>query len=448
MKRIIEVDSRACGAGKTTQGIYPRIKQLRARCNRVLLVVPSIDLQNQYQRDLARSQRFDPITIINTNLAANVGLQLKIAVNNPDLGTICITHQAWLQNTLTYQEKSLFHLIIDESIPVWSLETVEISNRNLVAFNQCFELDRPGDCWSSVSRRQEHATFFGVQWQRLMDVNWDLYAKGDCWSNLTEISQRFDLVRSLSLGMLEGYKSHYVAAARFECTEMALWIETSQLYEFRILHKFQPHAVSPEFYTMLKDQRWTRYLRENNPGATKELFGQVDEILAGEPCLMVKNRDELAALVSEQQISHNCHGKNEYKDYTNICLASAINPSPRMADWYRNQLDLVGRSAHDHHKKTITGMYTAYIFYQLIMRTALRDPNNSKPVRVFLFDTLVVQCLFDFFDTQLDQLHQVLSFTTNKKTKKTPMTNAEKQKRLRDKQKALRKTYKGLLGKK
>mgnify|MGYP003340876010 CR=1 FL=1 len=49
---MIVIDQRGCGQGKTTDGIYKRIRANKQNNIKSLVVVPSLKLQEQYKKDL------------------------------------------------------------------------------------------------------------------------------------------------------------------------------------------------------------------------------------------------------------------------------------------------------------------------------------------------------------------------------------------------------------
>ncbi|PUE15856.1 hypothetical protein B9Z43_13645 [Limnohabitans sp. MMS-10A-192] len=76
------------------------------------------------------------------------------------------------------------------------------------------------------------------------------------------------------------------------------------------------------------------------------------------------------------------------------------------------------------------------MFYQILMRSALRVDGNSKPVHCFVLDHEIAMGLMDFFDARA-QIKQISPFALTcmnkapRKKTKIAMTPAEKQKRYR-----------------
>jgi hypothetical protein len=78
------------------------------------------------------------------------------------------------------------------------------------------------------------------------------------------------------------------------------------------------------------------------------------------------------------------------------------------------------------------------MFYQILMRSALRNPENKLPVHCFILDTAIAFGLIDYFDSP-NQVNTVQFFDVKafegqpRKKSKTAMTPAERQKRYRQK---------------
>ena len=82
MKPIVNVDSRGAGEGKTTTGIYRALKiSQRIMLMPSILVVPSIDLQNQYQTGIPDIIHKDDI--INSDTTSNVSATLLQRMQEP-----------------------------------------------------------------------------------------------------------------------------------------------------------------------------------------------------------------------------------------------------------------------------------------------------------------------------------------------------------------------------
>ena len=77
----------------------------------------------------------------------------------------------------------------------------------------------------------------------------------------------------------------------------------------------------------------------------------------------------------------------------------------------------------------ITTAYSAYLFYQIVLRSSIRDRNNNTPVNIFLLDIPAALELIDFFSdvNVLDNID--LTYTTKKRGR--PKTGFNKKEYMR-----------------
>ncbi len=113
------------------------------------------------------------------------------------------------------------------------------------------------------------------------------------------------------------------------------------------------------------------------------------ETFAGEPFLYVPNKDRKSEIVNAapgvKTLSTVSHGLNAFQDYTNIYVSAALNREPK----HYLMLEDLGLDSETVHKST----YCEAV-YQAVMRTSLRDPEASEPVRVILPDLCCARYLF------------------------------------------------------
>ena len=99
---MITIDQRGCGQGKTTDGIYKRIHANHQNNIKTLVVVPSINLQEQYKKDLDY-----PVQIINSKIynedSGSFTTTIQASLHHMRVGTnfIIITHQAFVKLPMT-----------------------------------------------------------------------------------------------------------------------------------------------------------------------------------------------------------------------------------------------------------------------------------------------------------------------------------------------------------
>jgi hypothetical protein len=151
--------------------------------------------------------------------------------------------------------------------------------------------------------------------------------------------------------------------------------------------------------------------------------------------LSIRNRNAVKSISGEWLLNHNPHGLNlsqlEKDSYTTVNLESSLNMTPIKDSYIRSQwLSALTKHQRDRRMQHFSH---AYLFYQVVMRTRLRDLDQSQqlPVRVFCPDLDIASVLLnDYFDTtagvmalneDLDLIH-LLNITPNKPGPKPRLT--------------------------
>ena len=115
--------------------------------------------------------------------------------------------------------------------------------------------------------------------------------------------------------------------------------------------------------------------------------------------ISVRNIAETRKLKNEFNVKHNVHGLNDprYQLCADVSLESALLFDSKTEKFIIDHwLTSMSKSEV---KKAITHMQSAYLFYQVIMRTKLRNQNyNNELVNIFVLDQDTAVCLMDYFD--------------------------------------------------
>lgn len=436
----IKIDARGAGQGKTRTGIYPQITQLHALGESAIIVVPSKLLQYQYQQNLSNIN----FTLLNSD-QGKVSERLVNAINNHDR-FILITTEAFRQAVLRFDQKSNYHLIIDEAIMPYSNIEVVMDHQIRLGLDQVFypKNEIYSHRWNQLSRNPLEACSLLDQsrdWRELTHANNNIWIDYDSWCKFMngDYSKLYFGIE-LNPVLLQNWKTVFIAAAAFDRTFMASWLLKNGM-TYKTVRPFVPHTQVPVFHTPEK-LSYSKNFRHNNPDILPEFFEYVKQTIGQEPCLSVKNNDEMRTIGIETIIGHNAHGLNQYSHYKNIYLVSSLNPTNKFDEFLEDQWHQIDQNQT--YAEYRTQAQAGYTYYQLIMRTALRDQTNTSSVNVFLLDTKICISLQNFFD--IDKLIQTESqiiplsqFTPKKvKIKKIPMTAAERNKRARDKKKLLK----------
>ena len=472
MKRTsITVDARGAGQGKTRNGIYPMLTRLTRSQTPTLIVVPSQLLQEQYCTDNPTL----PIRKINSNQDTGSGLNVSAEILNAlanRVPMLIITEEAFRRTHISWDIKCDYTLVIDEAINPYSIEELHIDPKIALQLDKIFSLqDKPPtwscfetmikpelDCmladgrikasgcnefipseWASLKRTAvENSSIFeeSLQWRRLMNPNTRLWVTWQHWQKIKSGDTReLSIAVDLSDSMLNGWISVHIAAAAFDTTFMSMWLRANGV-GYTVAVPFVPHSQAPVFHVPEAEFSWSKYRRNTQPDALPEFYRYVEGQLQGGPCLVVRNNDELSAKLSnEHKITHNVHGINTYSDSTAVCLSTALKPGWSFKAFLTQQAQMAGMIAEEC-DGFIARAFGSYMFYQILMRSALRVEGNDKPVHCFVLDREIGMGLMGYFDADacIQQLRPFaltcMAKCPRKKTK-IAMTPAEKQKRYR-----------------
>jgi hypothetical protein len=105
--------------------------------------------------------------------------------------------------------------------------------------------------------------------------------------------------------------------------------------------------------------------------------------MGDKPFLWIANKDQPETLFAEfcpnaQRLPNAPHGLNDYQSIDNVAVLSALNPSPQHFAFLMN---------HEHLKEAEIQTAIAYhTYYQAVMRSSLRDPDNRNEKTVIVPD--------------------------------------------------------------
>jgi hypothetical protein len=393
----ITVDSRGCGEGKTTTCIYPFIRSAIELNELTLLIVPSIKLQNEYQKEFQNQ-----ITVINGFGAVKATLEALINKPTP---IVCITQECWLLSQINDVIKSQWNLIIDEAImPFRSLKydrrgsvfdwssIIQLNISELQAMDDTnyypITINEPAiDNWTRTSEAIKD----------LMDPNYTSEMGVKTWDQLqTETgSGRVEIFQQLRIEMVQAWRSIHIAAAAFEHTMMSYWLKHHKL-NYTIGIEFIERELPVRFHHILGlDWSKSKQLDARYNIVQQEYKNYVNQYCRakGIKSLALRNNSSSMVLDNEQKINHNPHGWNEFRNYTAISLESALNPTKEFSRWLQYRIGM----EYD----AITLAFSAYLFYQSIMRTCLRNKDNQTEVDVFVIDEKTLFALMKLMITNL-----------------------------------------------
>lgn len=451
-KPIVNVDSRGAGEGKTTTGIYRALKiSKRVMTLPTILVVPSIKLQEQYQRDIPDVIHKDDI--INSDSTSNVSAALLQRMMDPydsqgNPRIVCITHEAFRRTEIPKTLRSGWGLFLDEVLDPWSYEKINLETAKTwqpnFNFKDLFYWAKPTQVIAGddevfhelkVGSTPTQMIFSdSPQWQRLTSLNHRLWIKEPSYQRLCQMDKGYvELVVSLHQSIFEDWACLNIAAAAFEHTFLHHWFKCAG-FDIHIERPFVRQVRGIRLHTMaLPDGlKWSNRKRIQYPEILNDYHKYVNQHLP-KPILAVRNNAEGRRLLNEFKLGHNAHGNNDYTEYTAISLETALVVTPTLNEFYTKQINLTDAQ--------IITAFSAYTFYQLIMRTALRVWGNTKTVDVAILDYQTTVELANFLDWPIDDTLQAIttSWTPPNKPigrprKARAMTGAERKRLWRERQ--------------
>lgn len=442
--KYIQIDARGCGAGKTRNTIVPRIRNNQYQGVQTLLVVPSIRLQSEYRKFFCS----DDIAIINSEHQSRESVMAQL--QTVDAPVICITHAAFQLVPSSVFDKKRTDLIIDEVFNPYQshqIKNFDSANRIWINTGEMFELNNKliGE-WQNLE--VQLSTPPGLidrnKWNQLTNSNFEIYTSVAAANNLVNNeSESTELFQVLREDVLLGWRSVWIAAAVFQHTLFGHWLNSSSL-EYTVVHEFECHKKTVDWHMPDDDTkggfRWTKGKQLKEPGYLKDFSKYVDGHRTGRVIYNVNNNVSLPNIWGKK-IDHNAHGVNEYSHYENYAYLSAINPNNNFKSFIQNHCG-VSSEWTTHMSDPFAFAFSGYNAYQLLMRTALRDPHHQGVVNAFFVDTKLAMDIMNLFESQIQNTHP--NIPTNKYTSKVeksaPLTSAQRNKIWRDKQKAKKNT--------
>jgi len=431
---MITIDARRCGAGKTrgennnphdTRSINFKVNALVEENEKVLVVLPGIHLIKEYQ------QQFPYAKAIYSDISGNVANELFNSISEGDR-LILITHKAFLQQVIHSGTKQHYNLIIDEAFDPWSEQTISSQRKDIIfdweehtIINEAF-IDFDYYEIEFTDLATNNITYESNIVRDLMNKNWLNYVKRKQYDELIQTGKkRISIIQELSPYIFSGWRSIHIAAAAFEWTFLGWWMEKHEI-GFEVVYPFIPHDTPIFVYypsdSSYKEIHNSKHKKFHSPWIRDQFNEYVSSVT--EPVLRLKNNiDKNGAFSKEHCVKHNVAGVNEYSHIANISLESSLNPSPELACWFR--LQQVGG--------TIYGARTGYLYYQVLMRSCLR---NGEEATIYTLDSRAAICLCNYFEhIELQEFILVPPVDLKVLKKDKPLTSTERSqvKRFRDK---------------
>lgn len=417
MQSRITVDARAAGLGKTTDsitGIYARVALLVSQNERVLIVTASVDLSEQYQRDL--SSRYNiAATLVNhtttksiekgDDVNQSVTNQLNQVIVNQANRVVCITASMYKLLKIVQND---WHLIIDECVKPITASDITWTNDRFtptlpVDLAQVFikaeekgdytrlllekdSLDNPvvaaflsGEFMAKKSSKESRSTKKtkstdeGKPKNSIIPTdNYDIWVNSEEYDQFKKEGGRLTFIHTLKQTLIDDWKSVHIAAAAFQHCLTALWLKFHNI-PCKIIHNFIKHIRRVRVHTTTEKMSKNKYVGDKDAKARVEGFIKYTEAITVNRYIALYNSGVPVKGQRGEEVAHNCHGLNHLKSLNTVLLLSSINLTPS----YRDFLNAITGDS-----LTARIATEAYDHYQVVMRSSLRDQQSSAPVSI------------------------------------------------------------------
>lgn len=421
---MITIDQRGCGQGKTTDGIYKRIHANIQKNIKSLIVVPSIILQEQYKIDLDY-----PVQIINSQLynedSDDFNTTIQAILHHMKNGTniIIITHQAFVKLPRT-SHKMKYDLIIDEAIEdiihkttitsthhdVWKpdLDLYNLFEFENSIIEKTIELDIENDeDWYELHQYREPTQSLisdSPSFRNITDKNYVHHVTSKGWHILNNQSGgTINVISVLNPDILKNWHSVYIAGANFFRTKMGHWLISSKFdYYTPRGYEFREHKGNIVLHTSHDSKfTWSNTKRQNHPTILANYHEYVKNTSIGKVLAIRNNGEKQSMHEYEEKLKHNVHGMNNLQNYFDISLETALIPDPQIKKFILDNW-LATQNKYEQ-KRSLIHMFSAYLFYQVVMRTKLRSREyNNEQINVFVLDQDTGVCLMEYFDPNIE----------------------------------------------
>lgn len=428
MKKVIKTDSAQCGAGKTTSIVDLVNNTFIPLKEGVIIIQPSIIAINETQAKIPGS------IAIHSGNCVNVAEEIYKHIYG-EKKVLIITHQAFLMLDIVLPQ---WHLIIDEEIDpvqIFKLNLCDTADKLQLTDYYTFrdsditgykivEAKDEAQVLKMAESNDDVMKLFKSLNESVASQYHDVYITDDMVNKFTDSDGMLFAHALLRKDKFDHFKSVRFYGARFEESFLTKILG----FECNVTRAFTQHNGKNVNIHYADNNGWSKNANINHADK-KEVFLNYVKSHVTDKAIYLDNNDQtqLASNSTFERLNHNPHGINKYNNLTQVVVMSAINPHNATIKFLK---DVCGLNKYD-----IKQHYMASLYYQTVMRTALRNKHNDKKVDIYCLDGQIAMYLdCEYFSGA--NVIKIEGTTIEYKAVEIPLTQAE-----RNKATAIRKVY-------
>lgn len=177
---------------------------------------------------------------------------------------------------------------------------------------------------------------------------------------------------------------------------------------------------------------WSNNKRKSKPEILDDYHNFVNQYASGK-VIAIRNNEDIRSLTNEIRIGHSVHGLNnkQLQNCNDISLESALVMDSQTKKFVMDNW-LSAILSKSEVNKAIIHMQSVYLFYQVVMRTKLRNKNyNGERINIFVLDQDTAVCLMDYFEEISDVGEMDITSNIVMLPRGRPQTSEEQKKQLK-----------------
>lgn len=407
----IELYSGQCGSGKTYKLINKAI-HLQKLGESVLIVQPSTALCDSTQAAIPNS-----VAIHGKNVSKRLSETLP-QTNK----VIIITHSEFV---LFNFENSSYHLLFDEELSPMTDISIDLRNTtSLLNLQQQYHYADTGlsdykkvtaadtkMLQDIVDNADDVQNIFNKLNKHVLSESSDVYTSGSMEDKLVNPDGYLKAIFLMTRSKFENWRSVSMYGARLE---ESLLVRVLML-DYVIMQPFVKHDGSHLTIHCANNKGWSMSANHKQVAAKQEFVKYTKKDMVGE-FLLLDHESERSTYFDNKGIhlKHNVHGMNEYDDVLNVVCMSAINPDSTRRKFLTDVCVMDDAMIKRH--------YMTNLYYQVLMRSALRKKGNTQHVNFYCMDGAVAKDLVDNYFIGA----KCVSVGSTVTSKRTVMTDEQK----------------------